>query len=268
MIVRLNDAIAGTAINASGIGDTVAHGVDPGAWLIVARGVYTPGVAAVPIVVNSSDLSIPVQLRPGGRITGRVVADGGRPVTAPIEIEIEARPVEPALARMPGAPAIARVRAGETFTLTGLIGTRQLRIGSAPHGWVVKAILAGGRDLLDVPLPFTGDEEIANVEIVLTHELAELNGIAGRSSVLVFPERLARYRDMQRVARWVRADQNGRFVVDDLLPGTYCVLATDDVDDAQWANADYLEQFRARATRVTLKPGDRQSIVLRTDVAP
>ena len=54
----------------------------------------------------------------------------------------------------------------------------------------------------------------------------------------------------------------------DLLPGTYFVLASDDVDDAQWANADYLEQYRARATRVTLQAGERKSIVLTTNVNP
>ena len=266
VMVRLDDAVAGTAINTSGIGDNVAQRIDPGAWLLIARGVYAAGVAAVPIIVGSSDLSMSVPFQRGGRISGRVVMEGRSPPTA--AIELEARPIEPALARMPGPPAVTRARVGDAFTLTDLIGTRELRIRSAPHGWVPKAILVRGRDLLDAPIEFKGDEQITGVEVVLTHDLAELSGTAADSSILVFPDDLVRYRDVRRVARWVRPNQDGRFVVDDLLPGTYCVLATNKVDDAQWANVDYLEQFRAHATRVTLKAGDRHSLVLKTDANP
>ena len=163
---------------------------------------------------------------------------------------------------------LERLVGPEWGQLTGLIGTRELRIRSASHGWVVKAILAGGRDLLDTPIEFNGDEQITGVEIVLTHDLAELSGTAGNSTVLVFPEDAGRYRDVRRLARWVRPNQDGRFLVDDLLPGTYFVLASDDVDDAQWANADYLEQFRSHATRVTLRAGERKSIALPTAANP
>ena len=43
--------------------------------------------------------------------------------------------------------------------------------------------------------------------------------------------------------------------MDDLLPGTYLAvaIAADDVDDTQWQNGDYLDRFRSRATRVTLR---------------
>lgn len=266
MLASLDDATAGTVIDTGGISDNIAQRVDPGTWLLVARGVYGPGVAVVRIIVGSTDISMPVQLRRGGRIIGRVITDGGPPPTA--AIDIEARPVDPALARMPGPQSVARARAGDTFTLTGLIGTRELRIRSASHGWVVKAILAGGRDLLDMPIEFNGEEQITGVEIVLTHDLAELSGTAGHSTVLVFPEKAGRYRDLRRLARWVRPNQDGRFLVDDLLPGTYFVLASDDVDDAQWANADYLEQFRSHATRVTLRAGERKSIALPTAANP
>ncbi len=266
MLASLDDRIAGTLINASGISDNVAHRLDPGAWLLFARGVYAQGVAAVPVIVGSTDISMSVQLRRGGRITGRIVTDGGPPPTAPIDIE--AWPIDAALARMLGTPSVARARAGDSFALTDLVGTRELRIRSAPHGWVAKAIRAGGRDLLDTPIDFNADEQITGVEIVLTHDLAELSGTAGNSPVLVFPENPGRYRDVRRLARWVRANQDGRFVVDDLLPGTYYALASDDVDDAQWANADYLEQFRARATRVTLQAGERKSIALTPPANP
>jgi hypothetical protein len=266
VLASLDDATGGNVIGTGNISDTIAQRVDPGTWLLVAHAIYGPGVAAVPIVVGSTDISMSVRLRRGGRIIGRVKTEGGPAPTTPIEIE--ARPVDPALTRMPTPPSVARARAGETFTLTDLIGTRELRIRSAPHGWVVKAILAGGRDLLDTPIVFNGDEQLTGVEIVLTHDLAELSGTAGKSTVLLFPEHPEQYRDVRRLARWVRPNSDGRFVVDDVLPGTYFVLATNDVDDAQWANADYLEQFRAYATRVTLRAGERKSIALPATANP
>jgi hypothetical protein len=151
-LVSLDDASGGTAINTSSVGDNVMQRVEPGRWLLVARGMYGPGVAAVPIDVGSTDISMSVPLRRGGRIVGRVVTDRGSPPTD--AVDIEARAVDAAVARMPGPPPVARARAGETFMLTDLIGTREFRIRSAPKGWVVKAILAAGRDLLDVPVEF------------------------------------------------------------------------------------------------------------------
>jgi hypothetical protein len=266
MLVSLDDATGGTAISTFSVSEDVMQRVEPGRWLLVARGVYGSGVAAVPIDLGSTDISMSVPLRRGGRIAGRLVSDGGPPPTG--TVDIEARAVDAALARMPGPSSLAHARVGETFTIPDLIGTCELRIRSAPTGWAIKAILAGGRDLLDVPIEFKGDEQITGVEVVLTHDLAELHGTSGHLPVLVFPENPERYRDVRRVARWVRPNQDGRFVVDDLLPGTYFVLATDEVDDAQWANADYLEKFRARATRVTLRAGERKSIVLTGDANP
>ena len=266
MLASLDDAIGGTVISSGGISDNMAQRVDPGAWLFVARGFYAPGVALVPVTVGSTDVSLSVQFRRGASLTGRIVTDGGPPPSA--TIDIEARPVHPALARLPDAISVVRARAGEAFTLMNLIGTCELRIRSAPHGWVAKAIVAGERDLIDSPIDFNGDEQITGVQIVLTHDLAELSGTAGHSTVLVFPEHPGGYRDVRRLARWVRPNQNGRFLVDDLLPGTYFVLASDDVDDAQWANADYLEQSRARATRVILRAGERKTIALPTAANP
>jgi hypothetical protein len=81
-------------------------------------------------------------------------------------------------------------------------------------------------------------------------------------SVLVFPESEERLRHARRWARWERSNLDGRFRVDDLLPGEYLVVAVEGVDDADWSNADYLNQFRARATRVTLAEGDSRTLTL------
>src|SRR2546428_13736390 len=103
MLASLDDAIAGTVINTGGISDNIAQRVDPGTWLLVARGVYGPGVAAVPIIVGSTDISMPVQLRRGGRLIRPVITDGRPPPTAAVDIQTPAG--EAALGGMPGAGA-------------------------------------------------------------------------------------------------------------------------------------------------------------------
>ena len=66
------------------------------------------------------------------------------------------------------------------------------------------------------------------------------------------------------------------FVVDDdagslgTLDGTlrrryerdYLVIAVDEVDETQWLNADYLDGFRPRATRVVLGDGEKRALEL------
>ena len=50
--------------------------------------------------------------------------------------------------------------------------------------------------------------------------------------------------------------------VTDLPPGDYLAIALDDVDENEWANADYLDRFRARATPVTIGEGPAQTVTL------
>jgi len=77
-------------------------------------------------------------------------------------------------------------------------------------------------------------------------------------SILVFPQNsLQAHR-----ARWLRPDQLGRFVVNDLTPGDYLVAPAADVDDLQWQNSAYLDRFRSAATRVVLGDGETKTIAV------
>jgi hypothetical protein len=151
------------------------------------------------------------------------------------------------------------------FTLTGIVGRRELRVSQPPLGWSVMSITAGDRTLLDVPIDFKGDEDLRDVIIVLSDRTTALTGTetdareipAGGVSVLVFGDDR---RLLPRRARWVRPDTLGRFIVDGLPAGDYLVALADDVDDPQWSTAAYLDRFRAQATRVTL--ADRESTPL------
>jgi hypothetical protein len=163
-----------------------------------------------------------------------------------------------------GQPALTKPDG--TFTLTGVVGRRELSVNAQSlPGWSVKSIIAGDRSLLDVPIDFKGDEDLRDVIIVLSDRTTALTGTetdareipAGGVSVLVFADDR---RLLPRRARWVRPDTLGRFIVDGLPAGDYLVALADDVDDPQWSTAAYLDRFRAQATRVTL--ADRESTPL------
>ena len=62
--------------------------------------------------------------------------------------------------------------------------------------------------------------------------------------------------------RWARPNQNGRFAIEGLVAGEYLVVAVDDVDETQWLNADYLDRFRQRATRVTIGDSEKKTVEL------
>ncbi|PYQ71791.1 MAG: hypothetical protein DMG04_19845 [Acidobacteria bacterium] len=174
--------------------------------------------------------------------------------------------MQPLLAR----GSIARTGSDGAFQLKDLLGARQLRVRSAPPGWLTKAILYDGRSLLDASIEFKGGEELSGVQVVLTDRHAELSGIVvdarqtplQRYSVVVFPEDEQLLRDPRRLARLVRPNQAGQFRIDDLLPGTYCVAAVSDVDSSQWLNADYLARFRPIAIRIAVAESEKKNVVL------
>jgi hypothetical protein len=120
---------------------------------------------------------------------------------------------------------------------------------------------------VQTPVNFQSGHDLTGVEIVLTSRLGQIHGsvtdarqqILTDYSVVLFRDDRASSR---RLARWIRPDANGDFSIAEVLPGCYLIVAVDDVDDGEWLNADYLERFRSRATRVEIAAGEQMNIVL------
>ena len=129
--------------------------------------------------------------------------------------------------------------------------------------------MRGDRDLLDEPLALGGGDELSDLRVVLTDQLAQLAGVTiasdGQPSpgceVALFPD-TADLRFGSRRMRLLRADSNGRFTVPDLLAGTYLTVASPDVDAAIWQTTDYLNRLRSIATRLTLAGGETRNVLL------
>lgn len=246
--------------------------LEPGEWTLYARG--DGGAGAARFSVGSDDVHVPVTLTPGGRIRGRVIVEGA-PLPPGSVVTIEASPLDPAMTAATTMGAGTRMRSDGTFEISELLGARELRVSATPHGWLPKAILFEGHNLLDSRIELKSGEDLSGVQVLLTSRVATLAGtvtVAAETpikdfSVLIFQEGELQ-RHTRSLARWVRPNQAGEFVADDLLPGTYLAVAVGDVDESRWPDADYLAQFEARATRLTLGESEKKTIALRIGGAP
>ena len=241
--------------------------VEPGDYTLIAQ--TSDLIAITQVTVDRSDVTgVVLALAPGARISGRVVFDGTTP-RPPESFAVEAIARDQRIGIDPprmGSQS-ARVRPDASFTMSNVIGTCELRVSPQGRGWRPKSITVGGRSLLDVPIDFKSGDELRDVVVVLTDRTSELDGVvvaapearANGVSVLVFADDR---RQAPRRSRWVRPDQNGRFVVSDLAPGEYLIALATDVDDRLWQTAAYLDRFRQDAKRVTLGDGETKSVTV------
>ncbi len=238
----------------------------PGDYTLTAQ---TDGMVAMTrLTVDRTDITgVELVLARGATVAGRVVFEGT--ARRPSALEVTARPPDRAVFQLPGLTSRpARVRGDGSFTLSNLIGIVEIRVAPEARGWRPTSIIAGGRNILDVPVDFKGGENLRDVVILMTERTASLTGTLIGSpekstvwsvSVLLFP---SDPRQAPRRARWVRPDQLGRFFVDDLSPGDYLVASTTNVDDLLWQTPAFFDQFRDGATRVTIGDGETKSIAL------
>src|SRR5207244_6562732 len=115
----------------------------------------------------------------GGRVSGRILfnAAPSSPCTT-VRVDAWNSELEDANASRMIAPPIgaAAVKPDGTFTIQDVVGRSELRVSNLPRGWVVKAIVREGRNLLNVPVDFKNGDELSGVEILLTDKLGELSG--------------------------------------------------------------------------------------------
>jgi Carboxypeptidase regulatory-like domain len=203
--------------------------LEPGDWVVLARSGPAGAIAHVTI---SHDTTVDLDLVPGGRISGRIVVEGGG---APPPVELTVRGVEATAAvaapgLMPSAPMwIAPER---PFDVSGLFGTMQLHAAGLPPGWAVTSIRAGDRELLGRTLTFTGGESLQNTVVTVTEAVGTISGIAidrhGRAaagcSVALFADV-----ESPRLVSTERADQHAAFGMADVAAGSYLIAGIEGV---------------------------------------
>jgi hypothetical protein len=237
----------------------ISHGrysmaVEPGSYVLAVENRHARHeTAAIPFTVAEHDrLALPVALRPGGRVEGKISCDDGSSVPL---AGMQIRTVLPSADRAPAAPGQRPivVAGSGAFTLVGLAGVRQFVVEGIPEGWALKSILDAGRDVSDTSMFF--DERVnLKVEVVLTRRLGTVTGRTDGAAVLVLPEDLSRLSNFRRWARLVRPDQARTYRAERLLPGRYVAAAVADVDETEWSRPEFVRRIHAQATPFAVSP--------------
>lgn len=160
------------------------------------------------------------------------------------------------------------VKADGRFTLSGVVGSSAIRLLSLPRGWAVKSIEGGDRDLAESPVELRGGQAL-DVRIVVTNRFPDVSGritddrgAPVEGTVLLFPADAARWYD-SALRRTARPDQSGVFRVQTVRPGEYLALAMEFVEPWQVNDPEFLEEMSGRATRISVREGQPQSVSLK-----
>jgi protocatechuate 3,4-dioxygenase beta subunit len=210
----------------------------------------------------------------GAKASGTISFAGGMKPDGAANMRISAPAADADANPMPGLGG-SNIKEGNStfeFTLESLVGNRILRVANAPKGWALKSVKFNGEDVTDRGIEFKPGEDVAGLEIELTNKTQSIAGgvttgsgeVAKDYTVVVFTDDQQKWVLPQN--RWItsaRPDQEGRFRIGNLPPGTYYAIAVDYVAQGEWQDPEWLARAAKKATRVTLEEGASKSLDLK-----
>jgi hypothetical protein len=164
-----------------------------------------------------------------------------------------------------------------------VVAPGRYRIGLAPGfptqffgPWSLEAVSIAGLDIGDAIID-VGTTDLSEVVMRFTERPAQISGTVqagGRPdadpAVFMFPKDSTRWpdgRDSITAFRTVRVQNNGAFVIPNVMPGEYYVAAAPESASGDWPDVPFLQQLAAVASSVQVSAGQTQTVALRPAVA-
>jgi hypothetical protein len=253
--------------------------VPPGQYTLYARSRpgrdAPPDYAVMAVSVAGQDLpNLAVALSPGATISGSIVIDTSG-ASGPRDLS-GFRVTVPSIDPIPfGGSQPARVAEDGTFAVSGIpAGRHAIRSPNPPAPWALKAVMVDGRDVADTPIEVRNGQKITQAQLIFTDRVTELSGAVKDErgaaalgfTVIAFSTDPGTWRAQSRTIQAAQPDQTGAFRIRGLPPGTYYLVASDDVEQGEWFDPSFLDEAQKSATRVTLTDGQvtAQDVTVRT----
>jgi hypothetical protein len=259
------------------------------AMMIVVKGVLTDGRPEIQMVrlspqieVDKTDVAgVQLRLDPGGQVHGKFRLDTGEKFDwtqlnvhlMPI-VENETGGLAGAMGGMtnPRADTHSMVSADGTFDMGNVPGgSYQLVIAAQSddlRDYYTKSVMHGGKDVVDSGFAVSGD---VSLDVVVSAKGAMIEGNvvdskgapAAYSVVAVVPnsEQRARPDSYQQAS----TDERGHFVVQGMNPGSYVVLAFEEMPDIR--QPDLLKTYAGKGQKVELEEGTRKIVIVKVIAA-
>ena len=241
-----------------------ASGLAPAEYVLTARSDKEFGTLRFQLV--GEDLSgLVLTMQPSLTLRGRFTFDGG----APKNLVPSSLVLRPVMSETRVMQSIAQVKNDFAFEIPEANGIGVLRVEQAPRGWFLKAVRSAGRDITDTELDMS---TLAGkpLEVVLSQRMAELSGRVldqrGRTPsayvVVVFAEDRRQWTAQSRRIVAARPDQTGGYTVRGLPDGRYLAAVVEYLPPGDERDPKALERLQARATAITLQPGEAATLDL------
>jgi hypothetical protein len=216
---------------------------------------------------------IAITMRPMSTVSGRILVEGQGATASDFALAPVPTDFDRTFAIGSGFPG--SIGSDGSFTMGQVSGPRRLTMMSGPRGWYLKSATLNGLDITDAPYDFGLDGQAYDgLEIVVSNQGAELagdvtdrNGARVRDyAVVVYSSDPALWFRSSRHVKFTRADQNGRFALDGLPPGSYVAVAVAEIEgnaaSGEWQDPMFLDALSSSGRRVELHDGERATTTL------
>ena len=265
----------GTGIPAMGVGirpdGTFAlAGVVPGAYTLRAQPGGPGGeIGTLEIVVAGEDIA-DLQIVTAGpsTIAGRIVIDAAATAPPP-PLTIMAVPLANDT-MFGGGMQSSRIFDDGSFEVRARAGRNRIVLSGVGSAWQIRSVKVGAADVTDVGVDVKPNQNVDRIEVEVTNRVTTLSGMVAdargepvkNKGVIVFPQDRDRWNLHPRYHGSGRSDDEGRYKVTGLPPGSYYIVALDRLDPGAAQDPDFLEKVKASATSVSLVEAETRVVDL------